>query len=501
MRVFVMERSYRVPTSARPHAVLYRDKWDDFRVKTMFRLEVFLPGGDVIDAGNVKITSFGLESGFVELPDDEFELLPEKYCSLGQEYTYYEALAGAGWTIFEDVLSSLRDVILQPALQEVFAGDRSYRESLLRFDSASRAIQDVPAVIAELRGGTRSPTTQRLTFVFNTNVGGDGFKVEFRFADRERIPSRINAIIGYNGTGKTQLLANLAVVAAADFQKRSQSWLRRDHGYLEPSDLSFGAVVAISYSAFDIFKTPDVSDNSWYTYTYCGLRREEGSGEAGLKSADEITDDFFGALILAKSGRQKEILQKVFARLKQEPSFARVGLSEYFDGDLSREEVQVQFGALSTGHKIVLNIATQLVANLQQRSLILLDEPESHLHPPLLAALLRALNEALEQRDSFAVMATHSPVVLQEVPGRYVYVLRRDGYQTLVEAPETETFGENVSFLTRTIFSLDSSATDHHSVLQELADLDLESVEQLFDSRLGNQARTYFQKLRRDWER
>jgi predicted ATP-dependent endonuclease of OLD family len=38
---------------------------------------------------------------------------------------------------------------------------------------------------------------------------------------------------------------------------------------------------------------------------------------------------------------------------------------------------------------------TQLAAHLRTRSLVLIDEPETHLHPPLVAALLRAIQALL----------------------------------------------------------------------------------------------------------
>ena len=44
----------------------------------------------------------------------------------------------------------------------------------------------------------------------------------FVTVEQPHFPGRINAIIGYNGTGKTQLLANLALVANADLGIRNR---------------------------------------------------------------------------------------------------------------------------------------------------------------------------------------------------------------------------------------------------------------------------------------
>ncbi|MDT9120903.1 AAA family ATPase, partial [Escherichia coli] len=71
---------------------------------------------------------------------------------------------------------------------------------------------------------------------------------------------------------------------------------------------------------------------------------------------------------------------------------------------------------MSSGHAIVLFTITRLVDVVGEKSLVLFDEPEVHLHPPLLSAFLRTLCDLLDARNGVAIIPTHSPVVLQEVP-------------------------------------------------------------------------------------
>ncbi|PJN92440.1 hypothetical protein CNY89_29680, partial [Amaricoccus sp. HAR-UPW-R2A-40] len=71
---------------------------------------------------------------------------------------------------------------------------------------------------------------------------------------------------------------------------------------------------------------------------------------------------------------------------------------------------------MSSGHAIIILTLTQLVAQVQEKSLVLMDEPESHLHPPLLSAFIRSLSRLLHRQNGVAIIATHSPVVLQEIP-------------------------------------------------------------------------------------
>ena len=60
-------------------------------------------------------------------------------------------------------------------------------------------------------------------------------------------------------------------------------------------------------------------------------------------------------------------------------------------------------------------ILAQLVYLLDEKFLVLIDEPECHLHPPLLASFIQCLSYLLRERNAIAIIATHSPVVLQEV--------------------------------------------------------------------------------------
>lgn len=91
-----------------------------------------------------------------------------------------------------------------------------------------------------------------------------------------------------------------------------------------------------------------------------------------------------------------------------------------------------------------------------------MDEPESHLHPPLLSAFTRALADLLTNRNGVAIIATHSPVLLQEVPRECVWKLRRNGLVASADRPECETFAENVGFLTREVFQLEVAKSGFH---------------------------------------
>jgi hypothetical protein len=125
---------------------------------------------------------------------------------------------------------------------------------------------------------------------------------------------------------------------------------------------------------------------------------------------------------------------------------------------------------MSSGHSIVLLTITKLVDTVEEKTLVLLDEPESHLHPPLLSAFMRALSELLYSRNGVAIIATHSPVVLQEVPKSCVWKLTRFRAEGRSDRPERETFGENVGILTREVFGLEVSKSGFLEMMQRAVD-------------------------------
>src|SRR5205807_2550155 len=117
--------------------------------------------------------------------------------------------------------------------------------------------------------------------------------------------------------------------------------------------------------------------------------------------------------------------------------------------------------------------------------------PEAHLHPPLLSACIRSLSDLLINRNGVAIIATHSPVILQEVPRSCDWRIRRIGREAKIERPAKETFGENVGTLTHAIFGLEVTDSGFHKLISEAVDngLSYEEIVERFGDQLGDEAR------------
>ena len=100
-------------------------------------------------------------------------------------------------------------------------------------------------------------------------------------------------------------------------------------------------------------------------------------------------------------------------------------------------------------------------------------------------------------RNGVAIIATHSPVILQEVPRSCVWKLRRIGSKSIAERPEIETFGENVGILTREVFGLEVTQSGFHKLIQVAVEKgnNFNDTMGMFDKELGAEARAILRAL------
>jgi len=119
-----------------------------------------------------------------------------------------------------------------------------------------------------------------------------------------------------------------------------------------------------------------------------GLRRKiENNAEDNfqMKTPEMLAEDFVQSLDLCRSGPRAKRWQQSLETLEADPLFkeACVGDLLHFEDATWRDSAKKLFRKLSSGHAIVLLTITRLVELVDERTLVILDEPEGHLHPPL----------------------------------------------------------------------------------------------------------------------
>ena len=226
------------------------------------------------------------------------------------------------------------------------------------------------------------------------------------------------------------------------------------------------------------------------------------SDESGtlLKSINDLHDEFISSLRQCIQSRDKlNRWVSAISTLESDENFAEMNLSDLtqYSGDDLKSRAKSTLKRMSSGHAIVLLTITKLVAKVEEKTLVLLDEPESHLHPPLLSALTRALSELLYNRNGVAIIATHSPVVLQEVPKSCVWKITRSRLSLSSTRPEIETFGENVGTLTREVFGLEVTKSGYHTILAKdvHSGHGYDTIVDNFQGRLGFEAKAILRAM------
>lgn len=494
----VVKHPSSVPKSAHLAAFLIEDNWDDWgKYQTTFRLVVFDETGMKHLPGEVKIGQVNLKPApkiskghrMPEVPL-EFTELDEHFFSLGQSDIYYETLAKLHDELRNRILTSLRDVVADQELWQRTQGEEVTLESLLR----SVTKRSVEGQFRRLIHGGARLTPYRLTYTppKSAKAKEPPYVLTFNVTPDSCPPTNIHVLIGPNGVGKTYLLQLMTkALIGGPSQKRVGTFSAES-----PNDISLwpttppsvANLVSVSFSAFDDFELlPEKRRvTEGIQYSYVGLKRisDTGPGKGTPKSPAMLVREFIRSLKQCLKGVRAKRWTRAVETLQSDPIFKAANLTDLTKLQIRTENfakrAEAKFNGLSAGHRVVLLTITRLVETVEEQTLILFDEPEAHLHPPLLSAFVRSLSELLIDRNGLAIIATHSPVVLQEVPKTCVWMLQRSGEQTKAERPSSETFGENVGVLTREAFGLETTQAGFHNILNDVV-----QTEQSFDSALG----------------
>lgn len=477
-------------------AYLINDNWDDwFEFNTLYTLFYDDNNNQRHTIGHVKIGQFNMqkEQRRATLPSN-FQNLEENFFSLGQDESYYKILKELDDEAGNAILQALNDTAYDLELFEKTQSERVTKVSLIR----DVPINTVKEQFNRLAHGGDEVTSYDFTFTAPKPKNSDLYlQLSFNVQPKSNPPTNVHVVIGRNGVGKTHLLNNIL-----DSLLSSEKTTK--HGIFDATKATlFANIVSVSFSAFD--ETEPIKEQKDKTkgmqYSYIGLKRIKKSDEkdSSPKSPLMLANEFIKSLKNCKLGIKKERWLNAIKSLESDPMFQEANIANLFDIDEENFEQQARdiFKKLSSGHKIVLLTITRLVETVKEKTLVMLDEPESHLHPPLLSAFVRSLSELLIIRNGVAIIATHSPVILQEVPKKCVWILNRSGISAKAERPERETFGENVGILTNEVFGLEVTNAGFYNIIKKSVNENdnYEEIKLDFNNQLGTEAKAIARAL------
>lgn len=455
--------------------LLKYDNWDDFGIKSQFDLYFYTPGQIERFIGNVKILcvrGMDITDKLSKVTDDQVhtltfscikegylqQRLDNQFVSLGQNLTYYRNLVDCfGVDTALEILNCLNDCALIPRNLEKISHLSAYKYGLIRFDEANRAVRQARLFF----NGSSIENSYHFKINFQPSYATDKTSVEFKFQPEKVFPQRVYCLIGKNGVGKSQLLGQIPDLISE-----------------EKSISPFAKYLFVSTCYSEFFSKEKKVDMTTM-YESCGLtefineqkriRTPEEVKDAILKNFFEIVEKINSSSDPVSANRHNDltqILNKLFPRDKvvdliypDEKTYRKV---------VNEEKVKKLCEYLSSGEFILLYVITSIVAKIRLGSLLLFDEPETHLHPNAVSQLMSTIFEILQQFDSFAIIATHSPLVIREVQSSSVRVIDRYGSSCYVRNINQECLGGDLSELTREVFGTEDDQLYYKKLINTL---------------------------------
>lgn len=419
---------------------------------------------------------------------NQFPELGENFCSLGEQ-SYYEVMATLPKQEREKILESLRDCANDNSIFDKFLQHPAMKSSLLRGLDEKRVRILFPSIL----NGDAKLTPFRFRYSLKVNPE---HVIDVKVEPHSTPPSNIHVLIGSNGVGKTRILSgimdSLRNIESPISEAGSIEFV---NNFLEEESDKFTNLNIIIFSAFDNF-IPPTEDNEQFEgiiTNYIGLKRQNSND---FKTPEEIQNELADAIEkISQSTHKIRLWNEAMELLSPDSIFSGYDLqSKNLTNSIDREEIKTVYNQkLSSGHRIVLFTITRLVEVVDEKTLVIFDEPETHLHPPLLSSFIRALSDLLIKRNGVAIIATHSPVVLQETPASCVTKIERVGEEYSLDRPRIETYAENIDTLTREVFRLQLENSGFYKIIRKRIESNpnytFEDFMTEFESRVGSEGR------------
>ncbi|MFK0269673.1 AAA family ATPase [Pseudomonas asiatica] len=490
-----------------------RPRWNDFGYNYHATF-IFKYGGESVKLSAFLLPCAGKQGEYSDnLPDFpngeifNFETLlsePEQYRLIGDRLPIED---------LNYILEALHDVSYRYTAgshnYDTLIRSAQFRLGVLRYENAYLSlINGYPSAYV------KSPTHDaKFPFKFSAILPGSENSVILNIEYRQHrfFDDRVHCLVGVNGTGKTNLLARLVAATCMScnevhgapatelYTGRHQS-LAFDAGSLEmPEGSGFNRVVSyfsdpasalprgnsvgrFEYHAFNTTARSETQGfNNNLTYLLANLLRIENENFDDPKNvilADVLKGILPMELLAIPVTGECPQGHYVFDAEGERWSYISHMTSEQRSLeilgtiDTNREPGFLAYGsrtviALSSGQRSIFNFALHFLCLAGYGTLLLIDEPETYLHPNLVSDYMMFLYKILERTSSVAIIATHSAYVVREVPTHCVHILQREGSRSSINNPYLRTLGASVTDISLAVFG-DSTVDAYHRKVSEI---------------------------------
>lgn len=490
---------------------LEENNWNDYSYHVLYHLHATkrLTGTKNIFLGYVRIMKDGQQMGEIYLlrkqfGNKPFHELPKNFVSISLEYDLYKWLSFQPVELRQALAQQLHMIISkQSPYYQLVKDDKCFQNAMLRdatldnyvFHKADQWINQI-----ERRYELRK---QKITLKYDNCE--EEIPLSFTClpdVESNDIPNGVVAFIGANGSGKSTALYSLA--KAMFLFPEDRKGLERQFCKIMPNDIGVERLILISYSPFDNFTFPSTQNFAMHDvqeqtrdrdgrFVYCGIRdldieyqkQQENQVQKDLKylqndrhfitepkTQERLAADFAMAFQQLKSednsGRFSIWKSIIEAARKMHPDLADKMVQMTAENDI--KAWKDMFTGLSTGYKFFFHSMTYVATYIVEGALLLFDEPENHIHPPLLSFMMAQYRDILAKYNSVMLIATHSPVIVQELFADNVMKVYREGDKIRVKKPSIETYGATFGEINSEVFSLTADVSKYFSAVDSIYD-------------------------------
>ncbi|PAE06047.1 hypothetical protein CHI12_18455, partial [Terribacillus saccharophilus] len=140
--------------------------------------------------------------------------------------------------------------------------------------------------------------------------------------------------------------------------------------------------------------------------------------------------------------------------------------------DKSSLDEPIPLSMFSSGELSMFIRLFDLHEYVKDNSIVLIDEPETHLHPLWIRGYIRTLIKLLGDRKCHVIIATHSPLIVSDVTKNCIVALQKNGNSISQVHIDEKTLGLNYEEVLSDIFYLEESkgrmVNEYENIINEL---------------------------------
>ncbi|HIF9060191.1 AAA family ATPase [Photobacterium damselae subsp. damselae] len=328
----------------------------------------------------------------------------------------------------------------------------------------------------------------------------DGFdelhKLSLKYDHQSVIPKRIFVLIGKNGVGKSE---SLKAFCRGALQYKDKGLSLVDGDGKRPLINRIIAIVAPGETANTFPPERKATQKLYYrrlTLTRKGThnigdclvklaRSQDDIGkysrkELFLDSLNQVGLDSNKICIQLKSERFLNLSKFLFGSGEQNTLNHWADIKPNLDPKVKRGD---SFYPLSSGQLTFFKFTLLSCLFIENGTFVLMDEPETHMHPNMIVDFIGLLDFLLEKTGSQALIATHSAYFVREVTNEQVAVLSLSGNRLVTDKPRLPTFGATVDSISQFIFKEDTEIRLSEKLYEKVKDKNFSDIEE----QLGNE--------------